>query len=142
MGTRGVEVAQQGGIPLLRLLLITSLGGIVALRRDKVRNGGLHGELGVTVGVGRAQGALLRDGDHVGEPRRVTVDRRGTREDNVVHIVLLHGAQEVDRAVDVDIPVVQRAFAGFANGLIPVNRMPALFSTLFEHDLPSERQSG
>lgn len=117
VGTSGVEVAEQSTVPLLGLGLVAGLGGVVALGIDHVGDGGLDGELGVAVGVGGTQRAVLGDGDHVGEAGGITVDGGGAGEDNVGDIVLDHGAQEVDGAVDVDQVVVQGLLAGLANGL-------------------------
>lgn len=117
VGTGGVEVAEQSTVPLLGLGLVAGLGGVVTLGIDQVGDGGLDSELGVAVGVGGTQRAVLGDGDHVGEAGGITVDGGGAGEDNVGDIVLDHGAQEVDGAVDVDQVIVQGLLAGLANGL-------------------------
>ena len=117
VGTGGVEVAEQSTVPLLGLGLVAGLGGVVALGVDHVGDGHLDGHLGVTVGVGGALGALLGDGDHVGETGGIAVDGGGAGEDNVGDIVLDHGAQQVDGAVDVDVVVVQRTLARLADSL-------------------------
>lgn len=54
VGTSGVEVSQQSSVPFRTLLSLASLVGIVALSVDHVGNGGLHGELCVSVRVGGA----------------------------------------------------------------------------------------
>lgn len=117
MSTGGVEVAEQGTVPLLGLGLVAGLDGVVALSVDDVGDGGLDGELGVAVGVGGTQRALLGDGDHVGEASGITVDGGGAGEDDVGDIVADHGAQEADGAVDVDVVVVQRLLTGLTDGL-------------------------
>lgn len=117
VGTGGVEVAEESTVPLLGLGLVAGLGGVVALSVDHVGDGGLNGELGVAVGVGGSQRAVLGDGDHVGEAGGITVDGGGAGEDNVGDIVLDHGAEEVDGAVDIDQVVVQGLLARFTNGL-------------------------
>lgn len=117
VGTGGVEVAEQSTVPLLGLGLIAGLDGVVALGIDQVGDGVLDGELGVAVGVGGAQRAVLGDGDHVGEAGGITVNGGGAGEDDVGDIVLDHGAQEVDGAVDVDQVVVQGLLARLANSL-------------------------
>lgn len=117
VSTSGVEVAEESTVPLLGLGLVAGLGGVVALSVDHVGDGGLNGELGVTVGVGGAQRAVLGDGDHVGEAGGIAVDGGGAGEDNVGDIVLDHGAEEVDGAVDIDQVVVQGLLARFTNGL-------------------------
>lgn len=118
VGTSGVEVTEQGTVPLLGLGLVAGLDGVVALSVDHVGDGGLNGELGVAVGVGGAQRALLGDGDHVGEAGGIAVDSRGAGENNVGDVVADHRAQKVDGAVDVDHVVVQGLLAGLADGLI------------------------
>lgn len=117
MSTGGVEVAEQGTVPLLGLGLVAGLDSVVALSVDDVGDGGLDGELGVAVGVGGTQRALLGDGDHVGEASGITVDGGGAGEDDVGDIVADHGAQEADGAVDVDVVVVQRLLTGLTDGL-------------------------
>src|SRR5699024_1068480 len=57
VGTGRVEVAQQSAVPLLGLGLVASLGGVVPLGVDHVGDSVLNSELGVSVGVGGAQGA-------------------------------------------------------------------------------------
>lgn len=117
VSTGGVEVTEESTIPLLGLSLVAGLDGVVALGVDCVGDGELNGELGVTVGVGRAQRALLGDGNHVGETGGITIDGGGAGEDNVGDIVLDHGTQEVDGAVDVDVVVVEGLLARLANSL-------------------------
>lgn len=117
VGTGGVEVTEQSAVPLLGFGLVASLGGVVALGVDHVGDGGLDSELGVTVGVGRTQRAVLGDGDHVGEAGGIAVDGSRAGEDDVGDIVLHHGAEEVDGAVDVDQVVVQGLLARFTNSL-------------------------
>lgn len=118
VGTSGVEVTEQSTVPLLGLGLVAGLDSVVALSVDHVGDGGLNGNLGVTVGVGGAQRALLGDGDHVGETGGIAVDSGGAGEDNVGDVVADHRAQKVDGAVDVDHVVVQGLLAGLADGLI------------------------
>lgn len=117
MSTGGVEVTEQGTVPLLGLGLVAGLQGVVALGVDHVGDGVLNGELGVSVGVGGAQRAVLGDGNHVGETGGIAVDGGGAGEDNVVDIVTDHGAQQADGAVDVDVVVVQRLLTGLTDGL-------------------------
>jgi hypothetical protein len=117
VSTGGVEVAQESGVPLASLGLVSGLDSVVALGVDDVGDSGLDGELGVAVGVGRAQRAVLGDGDHVGETGGISVDGGGAGEDDVVDVVADHRAEEVDGAVDVDIVIVQRLFAGLPDSL-------------------------
>lgn len=118
VGTGGVEVTEQGTVPLLGLGLVAGLDGVVALSVDHVGDGGLNGELCVAVGVGGAQRALLGDGNHVGEAGGIAVDGGGAGENNVGDVVADHRAQKVDGAVDVDHVVVQGLLAGLADSLI------------------------
>lgn len=143
VSTGGVEVTEESTVPLLGLGLVAGLGSVVALSVDHVGDGGLDGELGVTVGVGGAQRALLGDGDHVGEAGSIAVDGGRAGEDNVGDIVTNHRPQEVDGTVDVDQVVVQRLLAGLANSLeadgqqgrMKLEESPVSFNS------PSERQS-
>lgn len=150
MGAGGVEVAQQRGVPLLSLLGVTGLGGVVALGVDDVRDGGLNREFGVPVGVGGTQGALLGDRNHVREASGIAVDGGRAGEDDIGHIVAEHGAQEADGAVDVDIVVIKGFLAGFADGLVRIERSVSVSG--YHHTLfigrgtgkcsPSAQQSG
>ena len=82
-----------------------------------VRDAVLRGDLCVAIGICWAKGTFLGDGYHVGEAGGIAVDGCGGGEDDVVDVVAGHGAQEAESAVDISVPVVQRAFAGFANCL-------------------------
>lgn len=84
---------------------------------DHVGDGGLDGELGVTVRVGRTQRALLGDGNHVREASGITVDGGRAGEDDVGDIVADHSAEQVDGAVDIDEIVVQGLLARFTDSL-------------------------
>lgn len=107
MSTSGVEVSQQSSVPLLGFAGVTSLGEVIALGVDEIGNSGLNGELGVSVRVGRAERAVLGDGDHVGEAGGIAVHGGRTGEDDVVDIVFLHGTEQVDGAIDVDEVVIK-----------------------------------
>lgn len=115
MRTARVEVAQQSAVPLLEglalLLQVSALG--VDMVGDDVLN---HG-LGAAVGVGRANGAVLGDGDHVGESSGIAVDGGGGGEDNVGDIVAGHGLEERDAAADVDAVVLEGDDGRLSNGL-------------------------
>jgi hypothetical protein len=115
MGSTRVEVPQKGAIPLLKRL--ACLLQVPPLRLDVVSDDRLDHRLCATVCVGRADGAVLGDGNHVLEAGRVTVDRGRGREDDVGDIVLAHGAQERDTAAHVDAIVFEGDFARFADGL-------------------------
>lgn len=117
VSTSGVEVTEQSTVPLLGLLRLSGLDGVVACRVDDVRDGPLDADLGVSVRVRRSQRALLGDGNHVRETSGITVHGGRAGEDNVGDIVLEHGPEEVDGAVDVDIVVVNGALAGFTDRL-------------------------
>ena len=118
VSTSRVEVTQQSTVPLLSLGGVASLGGVVALSVDHIGDRVLNGELGISVGVGRAERAVLGDGNHVRETGSIAVDGSGAGEDDVGDVVLDHGAQEADGAVDVYMVVVQGLLAGFADGLV------------------------
>jgi hypothetical protein len=107
VSTGRVEVTEQGTVPLLSLVRVASLGGVVSLGVDKIRDGSLNSKLGVSVRVGRTKRALLWDRDHVRDASGIAVHGGGARKDDVVDIVLLHGTEQVDRAIDVDVVVVE-----------------------------------
>jgi hypothetical protein len=115
MRTAGVEVPQQGAIPLLKRLV--RLLEVSPLRLDVVGDDRLDHGLCAPVGVGRADGAVLRDRDHVLEAGGVAVYRGRGGEDDVGHIVLAHGAEEGDAAADVDAVVLEGDLARLADGL-------------------------
>lgn len=115
VSTTGVKVAQKGAVPDLNgsaLLL-----GLVALRLDVVGDNILDDGLGTTVGVCGANGAVLRDRDHVGEASGIAVNSGGGREDNVVDVVALHGAKEGDGTANIDAVVLERDLTRLANSL-------------------------
>lgn len=115
VGTAGVEVAQQSAVPLLERLAL--LLQVVALSVDVVRDDVLNHGLGAAVGVGRANGAVLGDGDHVGESSRIAVDGGGGGEDNVGDIVAGHGLEEGNAAANIDAVVFERDHGRLSDGL-------------------------
>lgn len=115
VATRRIEVSQQRAIPLFSAL--ARLLRNIPLRVHKVRDHILHCKLRIAVRVRRPQRALLRNRYHILKPRRIPIHRRGAREDDVRYMVLLHAAQQAQRAVDVDLVVVQRDLAALADGL-------------------------
>lgn len=106
VGTARIEVSQVGTVPLLKGL--ASLLCVLSLAVDEVLNDELDGAFGSAVWVGRADGAVLGDGNHVLESSSISVDGRGGREDDVGDIVPLHGAQEGNGAADIDAVVLER----------------------------------
>lgn len=115
VGAAGVEVAQVGTVPLR--VGLASLLEVVSLGRDVVLDDTLDHRLRAAVGVGRADGAVLWDGNHVGEACRVAVDGGRGGEDDVGDIVLGHGAHQADAAADIDAVVLEWDLARLANGL-------------------------
>ena len=115
VGTTRVEVSEQCTIPLLEWL--SGLLQIASLSVDKVGDDVLNHGLGATIGVGRTNGAVLWDGNHVGESGGITVDGGRRREDNVGDIVALHGAEQGNAAANIDAVVLERNFARLANSL-------------------------
>lgn len=113
--TAGVEVAQQGAVPLL--VGLAGLLQVVALSVDVVGDDVLNAGLGAAVRVGRADGAVLRDGNHVGHAGCVAVDGGRRREDNVGHVVASHGAKQRDAAADVDAVVLEGNLGRLADSL-------------------------
>lgn len=126
MSSRRVEVTEQRRVPVRAVL--ARLLCVVALGVDVVFDHALVGELGVTVGVGRAERAVLGDGDHVGEAGGVAVDGGGGGEDNVGDIVLGHGSKHAQGAEHIDAVVFEGDLARLADGLDvagSVNALPA-----------------
>lgn len=115
VGAAGIEVAQQGAVPLIRRL--AGFLQLVALGLDKVGDDLLDHGLCVAVRVGRTDGAVLGNGNHALEARRVAIDGGRRREDDVGHVVALHGAHEGDTAADVDAVVLEGDLARLADGL-------------------------
>lgn len=110
-----VEVPQQRAVPLLEGL--PGLLQVAALRLDVVGDDHLDGGLCAAVGVRGADGAALRDGDHVREARGVAVDGGRGGEDDVGDGVPGHGAEEGHGAADVDAVVLEGDLGGLADGL-------------------------
>lgn len=120
VSTTRVEVSQQSTVPLLELL--TSLLQVTSLGVNKVGDNVLDHGLGAAVCVGRSNGAVLRDRDHVGETSRIAVDSSGGGEDDVIDVVALHGAEQGDTATDIDTVVFERDLARLADSLDGVSR--------------------
>lgn len=115
MRAGGVEVAQQSTVPLgTRLALLLC---VCALRLDVGADQRLDGVLGVSVGVGGAGRAVLGNGDHALETSGISVDGSGRGKDNVGDIVTGHGLEQGNGAADIDAPILERDFTGFADGL-------------------------
>jgi hypothetical protein len=115
VSTARIKVSQQSTVPLLKLL--ACLFQVAALSLDKVGDDVLDHRLGAAVGVGRSDGAVLRDGNHVGESGSIAVDGSGGGENNVVDVVALHGTEERDATTDIDAVVLERDFARLADSL-------------------------
>ena len=115
MGTTWVEIAQKRGVVLL--IWLSSLLSVVALRIYVVCDNTLDHGLGAAVWVGGADGAVLRDGDHVLPFCGVAVDGGGGGEDDVRDGVFSHTAQENDGAIDVHAVIFERLLGGLADGL-------------------------
>jgi hypothetical protein len=133
MRTSGVEVPQQCGVPFLCFFGLAGFFCLHALRGDGVFDDALDGGFCAAVDVGWADGAVLWDGDHVGDAGRVAVDGGGRGEDDVCDIVLGHGGEERDRATDVDFVVGEGDLGGLANGLCGLLKMALWDSCLRAH---------
>jgi hypothetical protein len=110
-----VEVSQESSVVLVAAL--ASLLRRVALRVDVVGDHSLDSKLCVSVRIGGPKRAFLRNGNHVGEACSIAVNCCGRREDNVGHVMLLHAAQQAERAIDINAVVVERDLARLADGL-------------------------
>ena len=121
VSTARIKVTQQGAVPLV--VRLAGFLQVAALGVDVVGNDVLNHGLGSAVGVGRANGAVLGDGDHVGETGCVAVDGGRGGEDNVADIVAGHGAEEGDAAADIDAVVFERDLAGFTDSLLVMQEL-------------------
>lgn len=115
VGTARVEVPQQSTIPLLERL--AGLLEVVALSVDVVGNEILDSRLCAAVGVGRTNGAVLGNGNHVLEASGIAVDGGRRGEDDVGDIVTVHGTEQSDASADIDAIVFKWLLARLANGL-------------------------
>lgn len=115
VGTTWVEVAEERSVVLL--VWLSCLLGVVALRIYVIGDDELDGGLGAAVWVGGADGAVLRDGDHVLPFCGVAVDGGGGGEDYVRDGVLGHAAQKYDSAIDVYAVVFEGLLRGLADSL-------------------------
>lgn len=116
VGTAGVEVPQQSTVP--GLVGFASLLEVVALGIHVVGNEVLNRGLGATVSVGRANGAVLGDRDHVLEAGGIAIDGCRGRKYNVGNVVATHGAEESDAAADIDAVVLEGLLARLADSLV------------------------
>jgi hypothetical protein len=120
VSTTRVEVSQQSTVPLLELL--TGLLQVASLSVNKVGDNVLDHGLGAAICVGRSNGAVLRNRNHVGETSSIAVDGSGGGEDDIVDVVALHGAEQRDTAADIDTVVLERDLARLADSLDGVSR--------------------
>ena len=119
MSAGGVKISQQRAVPFVDLSLgLVRLLGIDPLRIDHIANGILDAQLGVSVRVGRSRRARFGNGDHVGETSGIAVDGGRAGKDNIVHVMLHHGFEEVERSNHIDPVVFQWDFRGFSDRLV------------------------
>jgi len=116
-----VEVAQQCRVPVVSRLALRL--EVVALGFDMVGDAGFNGGFCAAVGVGGTDGAFFGDRDHVGEASRVAIDGGGGGEDDVGDIVLCHGGEEANGAVDIGAIVLQRDLTRFADCLRFISKL-------------------
>lgn len=110
-----IKIAKQSGVPVVSgfpLLL-----EIIALGFDVICDTGLHGSLGASIGIRRADWAVFRNGYHVFKAGRVAIHGGRRGEDDFGDIVTCHGGQKADGAVDIRAVVFKRNLARFANSL-------------------------
>lgn len=111
----GIEIAKKSSVPVVsRFPLLLE---IIALGFDVICDTSLHGGLGASVGVGRTDWAVFRNGYHVFEAGGVAVDGGRRGEDDFGDIVACHGRQKADGAVDIRAVVFKRNLARFTNSL-------------------------
>lgn len=100
--------------------MVAALAGffeVVALGVDVVGDKRFDRGFCVAVGICGADGAVFGDRDHVWDASGVTVDGGRGGEDDVGDVMLCHGGEEADRAIDVCAVVLQRDFSRLAYGL-------------------------
>lgn len=119
VSTARVKVSEESSVPLLKWL--SSLLQVGSLSIDMIGNDILDNGLGATVGVGRTDGAVLRDRDHVLEAGGVAIDSSGGGEDDVGDVVLGHGSEERDATAHVHAVVFQGNLSRLANSLVDVS---------------------
>lgn len=135
-----VEVAQQCRVPVLSRLALRL--EVVALGFDMIGDAGFDGGLCAAIGIGGTDGAFFGDGDHVGETSRVAIDGGGGGEDDVGNIVLCHGGEEADGAVDIGAIVLQRDLTRLADCLRFINKSSQFSSVscwLLQASMPGSR---
>ena len=115
MGAGGVEVTQERRIPVVSRLVV--LFEVIALGFDVVGDACFDGGFSAAVGVGGTYWTFFGDGDHVGEASRVAVDGGRGGENDVGDIVLGHGGEEADGAVNIGAVVLEWDLAGLADRL-------------------------
>lgn len=115
VGACRIEIAKQSGVPVVSGFSL--LLEIIALGFDVIGDTSFHGRLGASVGVGRADWAVFRNGYHVFEAGGVAVDGGRRGEDDFRDIVACHGGQKADGAVDIRAVVFKRDLARFTNSL-------------------------
>jgi len=115
VGSSRIEVSQKCSIP--QLVGLACLLQVVALGIYVIRNDQLDCALRASVWVGRANGAVLGNGNHARVLGGITVDGRGGGEDDVVDIVLLHAAEEGDGSADIDTVVFEGDLSRFTDCL-------------------------
>ena len=89
-----------------------------------IGNNSLVRGLGTTIRVGRPNGTVFGDGNHVLEAGGIAVDGGRRRKDDIGDIVTCHGTEKADGTVDVRAIVLQRYLARFAYCLPLVNVRP------------------
>ena len=90
---------------------------VVALGLDMVGNAGFDGGFGAAVGVGGTDRAFFGNGDHIGEAGSIAIDGGRGGEDDVGDIVLGHGREEADGAIDIGAVVLKWDLARFSDCL-------------------------
>lgn len=115
MGTSRVEIAKDGGVPMIISLFF--LLELVALGLDMIGDYGFNGSFGATIGIRRTNRAVFWNGDHVGKASCVAIDGSRGGEYDIGYIVLGHGAEQTDSAMDIGAVILERDLAGLADCL-------------------------
>lgn len=115
MGPSRVKIAKDGGIPVV--VSLSFLLQLVALRLDMIGDDRFNGGFGATIGICGTNRAMFWNGDHVGKASCIAIDGSGGGEDNVGNVVLGHGAEKTDSAVDIGAIIFERNLARLADCL-------------------------
>ena len=109
MRTCRIEITEQSGVPVRSIF--AGFCSIVTLCLDVVGDDVFVCGLGASIGVCRADRAMLWNWNHVWKACGVAIDGGRRGENDVGHIVLGHATEQADCAVHICAIVFKRDFA-------------------------------